>query len=147
MIVPPVPQAAIDLVKKFEGCRLGRYSDIAGNATIGYGHLCKPGDGLNYIDENTAEKLLVQDLLVAAAAVVRYTKVPLNENQYAALIDFAFNEGCGSLQRSIILQKINRSEFSEVPKEFMRWVWAKGRRQKGLIARRQAEIDLFMGTA
>lgn len=146
MIIPPVPQAAVDLVKQFEGCRLSRYSDIAGNATIGYGHLCKVGDGLDYIDETTAENLLRQDLLVSAAAVVRYTKVPLNENQYAALIDFAFNEGCGSLQRSIILQKVNRLEFSDLPKEFMRWVWAKGRRQKGLIARRQAEIDLFMST-
>ena len=144
MIIPPIPEAAINLIKQFEGCRLGRYADSAGNSTIGYGHLCKAGDGLDYISPELADDILRDDAKHAAAAVVRYTKVPLTNNQYAALIDFVFNEGAGSFQRSMLLQKINRSEFDEVPKEFVKWVWIGANRSKGLTRRRKAESELFM---
>jgi lysozyme len=144
MIIPPVPQAALDMIKRFEGLRLARYDDVDGNGTIGYGHLCKPGDHLNVITEDTAENLLHDDSLLAAAAVTRFTTTPLTDNQYAALIDFVFNTGGGSYQRSTLRQKINRREFNDIYKELNKWVYGNGRRIPGIVKRRQAEAILFM---
>lgn len=146
MIIPDVPQAAIDMIKRFEGLRTARYDDIDGNGTIGYGHLCKPAEYLNIITEDTANNLLNNDSLLAAAAVIRFTSVPLTNNQYAALIDFVFNMGAGSYQRSTLRQKINRREFNEIPKELNKWVYGNGRKIPGLVRRRKAEASLFMQT-
>ncbi len=146
MIIPPVPQAAIDMIKRFEGLRLARYDDVDGNGTIGYGHLCKPGDHLNVITEDTANNLLHDDSLLSAASVIRFSSTPLNDNQYAALIDFVFNMGAGSYQRSTLRQKINRREFNDIYQELNKWVYGNGRKIPGLVARRKAEFSLFMQT-
>jgi lysozyme len=146
MIIPPVPQAAIDTIKRFEGLRLARYDDVDGNGTIGYGHLCKPGDHLNVITEDTANNLLHDDSLLAAASVIRLSSTPLNDNQYSALIDFVFNMGAGSYQRSTLRQKINRREFNDIYQELNKWVYGNGRKIPGLVTRRKAEFSLFMQT-
>lgn len=53
------------------------------------------------------------------------------------------NLGAGALQRSTLRRKVNRGEHSLVPREFRRWVWAGGRRLRGLIRRREAEVGLY----
>ena len=62
-----------------------------------------------------------------------------------ALCSFAFNLGAGALQRSTLRRKVNREEHAAVPHEFRRWVWAGGRKLKGLIRRREAEAVLYAG--
>jgi lysozyme len=138
-----IPEKAIEIVKHFEGIRLIRYNDVIGFPTIGYGHLCKPNDGLIEITQEQADDLLMQDLQIAASAVNRLTSCPLNNNQFAALIDFVFNLGVGSYQASTLRMVINRGDLEDVPAQFNRWVYGNGTKIPGLVARRKAEADLF----
>jgi lysozyme len=67
----------------------------------------------------------------------------LTNGQFDALVSFTYNLGGGALQRSTLRRKINREEHGEVPEQFMRWVWAGGRKLKGLVRRRAAESELY----
>ena len=78
---------------------------------------------------------------MAERAVLRLIRVRLADDQFDALVSFTFNLGAGALQRSTLRRKVNREEHGEVPPEFMRWVWAGGRKLKGLIRRRAAEAS------
>ncbi len=106
-----VPQAAIDLAKRFEGFhrvpkndpgRAHPYVCPAGYWTIGYGHLCDPKHPP--ITEAEAEAYLARDLKVALAATLRYCPVLATEpeERLAAIVDFTFNLGAGRLQASTL---------------------------------------------
>ena len=95
------------------------------------------------IDEATAEELLRLDVETAERAVLRLIQVPLEDGRFDALASFTFNLGAGALQRSTLRRKVNREEHDAVPAEFRRWVWAGGRKLKGLIRRREAETETY----
>jgi lysozyme len=132
------------LIKRFEGFSATVYRDVAGKETIGYGHLIGEGEVFGRIDESQAEALLRQDVQVAERAVARLIHVPLQDSQFAALVSFTYNLGGGALQRSTLRQCINRNEDDRVPAQWLRWVWAGGRRWPGLLRRREAELHLYM---
>lgn len=132
------------LIKRFEGFSPVVYADIAGHSTIGYGHLVRPGERWGRISEAEAEQLLRRDVAAAEQAVCALIAEPLHDNRFAALVSFTFNLGSGALQRSTLRQKINRGEHEAVPRELLRWVWAGGRRIRGLERRRQAEAALYL---
>lgn len=157
----------IKLIKKFEGFVPYIYLDCVGLPTIGYGHLCRDNDfylrghsvnemlNLYKSDKNRAERLtallepqaetlLKKDLAETEKAVLRLTKVPLNENQFSALVSFVYNLGSDALQRSTLRQKLNRGEYLSVPYEMGKWIYAGGVIRKGLIKRRIAEGSLFL---
>lgn len=69
--------------------------------------------------------------------------MPLTDGQFDALVSFTYNLGGGALQRSTLRRKINRAEHAEVSEQFMRWVWADGRKFKGLVRRRAVEAGLY----
>ena len=75
--------------------------------------------------------------------MLRLIDVPLTDGQFDALLSFTFNLGAGALQRSTLRRNVNRESHTEVPAEFMRWVWAGGRKLKRLIRRREAEAPLY----
>lgn len=136
----------LSLVKKFEGFSSQIYLDAAGLPTIGYGHLLRPGEAEMFkggISEAAGEALLIKDVGIAERAVLRLIDVPLTDGQFDALVSFTFNLGSGALQRSTLRRKVNREEHDEVPAEFMRWVWAGGRKLRGLVRRREAEVALY----
>jgi lysozyme len=133
----------ISLIKRFEGLSLSTYQCPAGINTIGYGHIIKPHEQFSIITEQQAEELLVQDLVKAEQAVSRNISVSLTECQFDALVSFTFNVGGGALQRSTLRQKVNSDEHDTVPAEFMRWVWAGGKKLPGLIKRRQLEGEVY----
>lgn len=138
----------ISLIKRHEGLVLHVYQDAAGYPTIGYGHLIKPNENFTTITEEEAEKLLLQDLLHAERSVIRNINAPITRYQFDALVSFTFNLGTGALQRSTLRRKLNRQEYKCVPNEFLRWVYAGGRKLRGLRRRRQEEAELFAeGTA
>lgn len=144
-----VPDKAYDLARTFEGLRLEPYRDAAGLWTVGYGRLLSRDKtkGLSDFPAITlekAEEFLAQDLNRAALSVNRLCPVSLNENQYAALIDFTFNTGSGNLQASTLRKKINRLEFEEAGDEFLKWIWAGGVKLPGLVKRRRAERELWL---
>lgn len=141
-----ITQEGLNLIKRFEGFEPEIYLDAAGLPTIGYGHLIRKGEHKmfeNGISQAAGEALLIKDVLLAEQAVCRLISVPLTNGQFDALVSFTFNLGSGALQRSTLRRKVNREEHEDVPAEFMRWVWAGGKKLKGLIRRREAEIALY----
>jgi lysozyme len=137
-----VNQATIDLIKRWESFVDHVYLCAAGYRTIGFGHLVGQSEQFSTISIEEAEELLQKDLIFAINGVARNIKVPLTDNQFGALVSFAFNLGSGCLQRSTLRQRLNRSDF-DVENEFMKYVYAGGKKLKGLIRRRQAEANLF----
>lgn len=135
----------IDLIKNFEGFHTKRYICPAGKPTIGYGHLLPKGSTLQEIDESTAEQLLFSDLRGVERAIARLVVVPMLQCQYDALVSFVFNLGAGRLQSSTLRMKLNRGEYESAADEFPKWVYAGGKRMKGLIRRREAERAMFLG--
>lgn len=141
-----ITQNGLDLIKRFEGFSRTVYFCPAGYPTIGYGHVVKNDEDFSAgIDEEKAEELLRQDAQIAERAVLRLINVPLTDGQFDALVSFTYNLGGGALQRSTLRRKINREEHAEVPEQFMRWVWAGGRKLKGLVRRRAAEAISYTG--
>lgn len=148
-----VPQAAIDLAKRFEGFhrvpkhdpnRAYPYICPAGYPTIGYGHLCDPKHPP--ITEVEAEAYLAQDLRVALAATLRYCPVLAaeSEGRLAAIVDFTFNLGAGRLQASTLRRRVNERDWETAATELRRWVYGGGRALPGLVARRNAEAVLLV---
>ncbi|MEQ1788846.1 MAG: lysozyme [Rickettsiales bacterium] len=137
-----ITQAGLDLICRFEGFSPIIYLCPAGYPTIGYGHLITEANKeqfLDGIDELEALDLLKTDVQKAEQAVLRLINVQLTDGQFDALVSFTFNLGAGALQRSTLRRKVNREEHADVPAELMKWVWAGGRKQKGLVRRRRTE--------
>ncbi len=140
-----IPEKAIELIKRFEGFSPVPYLCPAGWLTIGYGHVIREGERWDEpITEEMAERLLLIDLQRYSRAIQRLILVPLNENQFGALLSFTYNLGSGALQRSSLRQKLNRGEYLEAADEFPKWCWAGGRKLRGLLRRRLAERELFL---
>ena len=130
-------------LKEFEGLRLEAYQDVAGVWTIGYGHTggdVRQGDR---ISEYWATDLLKRDVERVSEAV-RALGVARTMGQLDALVSFAFNLGMGRLTRSTLLKVIREGgSRSQIRREFKRWVYAGGQRQKGLERRRDWEARRF----
>ena len=147
MIVRATTENGIELIKRFETFVDHIYICPAGYRTVGYGHVVREQEEQQYADgitEEEAEQLLHKDLKRYEASVCRLIKVPLDNGMYDALVSFTFNLGGGALQRSTLRSKLNREEYEDAANEFLKWVWAGGRRLKGLIRRRAAERCLFL---
>lgn len=136
--------SGVSLIKSFEGLRLRAYQDAVGVWTIGYGTTrgVKPGQE---ISEAQAESLLKTDLNRFERAVNDAVRVPINDNQFAALVSFTYNVGSGAMKSSTLLRKLNRRDIYGAAKEFPRWNRAGGRILAGLTRRRNAEKALFLG--
>lgn len=139
----------IELIKSFEGCALHTYDDGVGIATIGYGHTGKVNNkplSLNTpicITKTKAETLLKADLKKFEKAVAAFDKTysyNLNENEFSALVSFAFNLGIGSLEQ--VSDRGKRSK-QEIASSMLLYNKAGGRTLQGLVKRRQAEVNLF----
>lgn len=133
--------ACVELVKKFEGCRLDAYRCPAGELTIGYGHTrdVRPGDK---ITQSQADQLLSEDLAAFGREVEKAVTVPLTQPQFDALVSFAFN--CKGWSRSTLLKLVNTGEFRGAADEFPKWIFADGQKLPGLARRRAAEQKLFL---
>lgn len=132
------------LIRRFEGFAPLPYRCPAGYLTVGYGHLVKNPEAFRQpITEDEASEILALDVVAAERAVLRLISVPLSDGQFDALVSFTFNLGAGALQRSTLRRKINREEYDAAAEEFKKWVWAGGRKLKGLIRRREEESLLF----
>ena len=136
----------LQLIKQFEGFSSKIYLDNAGLKTIGFGHLILPSETSSFqngVTEADATTLLKKEIEVAEQAVSRLITSPINQNQFDSLVSFTFNLGSAAFQRSTLRAKINREEHEQVPREFMRWVYAGGIKILGLIRRRRAEAELY----
>ena len=132
------------LLKKFEGCELKAYQCSANVWTIGYGHTydVKEGDEIN---QDEAEQLLKEDLVEFEGYVNDWVMVPLEQNQFDALVCWTYNLGVGNLKSSTMLKELNNGNYDKVPSEMARWNKANGQVLEGLERRRKAEGLLFQG--
>lgn len=135
--------AGLQLIKEFEGLRLQSYLCPAGKWTIGYGHTktARPGQT---ITREQADQLLQADLAEYEACVQNLVKVPLTDNQFAALVSLAFNIGCAAFARSTLLKLLNQGDYHSAAQQFQRWAYANGKLLPGLARRRQQESTLFL---
>ena len=143
-------QAALDLIKEFEGWRANAYPDPATGAepwTVGYGHTTAAGPPKVYkglsITKEQGEAILKADLIAVENTVLKAVKVPLTANQFGALVSFTYNVGGGNLRKSTLLKKVNLGDFAGAGNEFAKWNKAAGKVMAGLTRRRQAEALLF----
>jgi len=138
---------AIELEKRFEGYSEKPYLCPAGILTAGYGHAFQRREKIRSLSRVEAEQVLIQDSAKAEYSTFKYCPVLLleNQNRQAAIIDFVFNLGGGRLQASTLRRKINQRNWTGAQKEIVRWVYAGGRKLKGLILRREVEAMLLGG--
>lgn len=139
-----ISQNGIELIKKFEGCRLEAYKCPAGILTIGYGHTGSEVRLGQKITQEQAEKYLKQDITIHSNNVSRLVKAPLNQNQFDALVSFEYNVGYGNFASSTMLKLLNQKKYTEAAAQFGRWVYANKKILQGLVKRRAAEKELFV---
>lgn len=135
-------QDGVELIKAFEGLQLRPYRCPGGIWTIGYGHTRTVAANMQ-ITPAQAEVLLREDLQIVERAISRLVQVKLSENQFSALVCFAFNVGIGNFERSTLLRLLNRGWYDQVPAQLMRWNRAGGEVYGGLARRRAAEAKLW----
>jgi lysozyme len=141
-----INEQGLNIIKHFEGLRLKPYKCPAGLDTIGYGHVIRENEQYLYngITKEQAEELLLKDLRHFEIGVLKLIKNEyLNENRFSALVSFAFNVGLGALRISTLRMKLNRGEIKEAGLELLKWCKIRGQIIKGLLLRRQAELNLY----
>ncbi|WP_434656946.1 lysozyme [Chromobacterium violaceum] len=139
--------AGISLIKQFEGVRLAAYQDMVGVWTIGYGHTGPDVKAGMTITQQQADQLLAADLEKFETGVRKAVIVPLNANQFSALVSFSYNLGLGNLRSSTLLRMLNKGDYDGAAAQFPRWNRAGGQAVPGLTRRRKAEQALFLTPA
>ncbi|MEG1572846.1 MAG: lysozyme [Bacteroidales bacterium] len=138
-----ITENGLSLIKRVEGLRLETYRCSAGVLTIGYGHTKDVVKGMK-ITTLQADEFLRQDVDWAEKAVST-EGLNINQNQFDALVCFVFNVGARAFKNSSLLKMIRvNPNSSNIPSEFAKWRLAGGKIVPGLIARRNAEVELFL---
>ena len=144
---------AAEVIKEFEGYSSKPYLCPANVATIGYGNTrYLNGDRVTMEDKDItkkeAEKMLMDTIKFVEKEVKNVVEVKLPAHKFAALISFTYNVGIGNLSNSTLLAWVNsNSDYSQIPSQFRRWNRGGGKVLKGLIRRRESEIELWEGTS
>lgn len=133
-------------LKSFEGLRLIAYQCSAGIWTIGWGHTSGVKEG-DKITAGQAEIFLTGDLVQFENALNKLIRVPVNQNQFDALICLIFNIGITAFTTSTLLKKLNAGDYKGASDQFLQWnkITINGVKKPalGLIQRRQLEKELF----
>jgi GH24 family phage-related lysozyme (muramidase) len=140
-------------LKDYEKLSLNEYMDATGNLTIGYGHrVLKNEDFSKGISKELAETIFANDVSLHADVIYSNVKVPLNQNQFDALVSFVFNVGIGAFKKSTLLKLLNNGDYSNAGNEFMRWVYGSKRINgvttkvvvQGLYNRRYSDMRIYL---
>lgn len=160
--VPPndtmdVSAQGLALITEFEGFSATLYNDPGPgkHATIGFGHKVHDGpiDGSEPeefkrgITRERGLELLREDAVRFVAAVRKFVTVPLNQNEFDALVSFTYNVGPGKLRDSSLRTKLNAGDRAGAADELLRYTKSKGVELPGLVRRRKAERALFLKPA
>jgi lysozyme len=149
MKVTRIDQKGIDLITSFEGLKLVPYLCPANVPTIGYG-TTRYYNGIKVsmsdlpITKEKAIEYLMNDVHQFELSVDALAVDTITQNQFNALVSFAYNLGSGNLKASTLLKKVNANPNDPtIRDEFGKWVSAGGKKLKGLIARRESEANLY----
>ena len=142
-----VSRAGVELIKSFEGLRTAAARLPDGRWTLGYGHTFSAREGARVTQED-ADALLRFDLLPVVDSINNLVLVPLNQNQFDALVSFCFNIGADNFAQSTVLKRINEGRFAEAALAMDSWRSAEFNGETyvlaPLIRRRAAEKNLFL---
>ena len=132
----------IELIKKFEGCKLTAYRDPVGVLTIGYGHTGDVKEGQK-ITQKKADDLLKKDLdkFETGVNLLILAKYRFSQNEFDALVSFAYNLGLGNLKKLTGNGKRNKGQIADAIPLYNK---AGGKVLSGLVKRRKAEQELFL---
>ena len=134
-----INKSGLNLIKKYEGCRLTSYICPAGILTIGYGHTGKDVKPNQTITKKKAISLLKKDLARFERHVQSYNYIyEWTDNEFSALVSFAYN--IGNIDQLTAYGKRTRSQISIA---MLKYVKANGKTLQGLVKRRKAELKLF----
>ena len=136
---------ALDLIKRFEGCRLHAYPDPATGRepiTIGWGHT-EPGLklGTTWSQERCDETLNDDALAFGDRVKAVIHDAPTTATQMAALVSFAYN--CKDWETSTLIKKHIAGDYEGARREFGKWINANGHKEPGLVKRRFAEATMY----
>jgi lysozyme len=162
--------ALIGTITQWEGTKPTPYKDVVGVQTVCSGHTGGDIVAGKVYTQAECDKLTQADVLSHGHGVIDSVTVPLNQNQYDALTDFAFNLGVGTLRSSRAVALINQGRYTEGCKALAHgpprfrskycttaacqknrqnnadpvYAYAGGKFYKGLFNRRVAERDLCL---
>lgn len=141
----------VSLIKEFEGFESKAYPDPKTGGkpfTIGHGTTKYPSGRPVSLGESCTKEQAMQylrnDLSQFESAVTKAVTVPLNQNQFDALVSFTYNLGPGNLNKSTLLKKLNAGDYKAAADEFLKWVSPGSNVEAGLRRRRIAERTLFL---
>lgn len=136
-----ISEKGLDLIKKFEGCKLTAYRCPAGVLTIGYGHTGADVKEGQKITQKKANELLKADVEKFEKHVNTYKKYyHFTQNEFDALVSFAFN--IGNINQ---LTKYGKRNKGIIADKILQYTKAGGKTLSGLVKRRRAEHDMFIG--
>ncbi len=140
--------SGVELICGFEGLRLEAYDDGVGVWTVGFGTTkfpngmrVKKGDNCTL---EQAKSYMQNDLKEFEQTVNGAVGVPLNQNQFDALVSLAYNIGTTAFKNSTLVKRLNDENYKGAADQFNVWVNAGGKRMQGLVNRRAAEQALFL---
>ena len=142
-----VSAAGINLICSFEGLKLKAYDDGVGVWTIGFGTTIYP-NGIKVKKGDTcteaqAKAYMAHDLKKFELAVNNGVTVPINQNQFDALVSLAYNIGTNALKNSTLVKKLNAKDYKGASAQFVVWNKGGGKVMQGLMNRRAVERKLF----
>ena len=145
-----ISEKGLNLIKKYEGFSSKPYMCPANVPTIGYGSTYYPnGTKVKISDDEISEEEATQILEYIAqkdfgSAVNKFVIVDLTQNQFDALVSFAYNIGRTAFENSTLLKLLNRGEYEAAAEQFEKWNKSGGRVLSGLTKRRFDEQKLFL---
>ena len=144
-----ISEKGLAMIEKFEGCLLKASNKLDGVWTIGYGQTGsyygkRVRRGMTTTKALAHAWLRDHSIKTYEDAVTQAVKVPLNQNQFDALVSFAYNVGVGALKQSTALRKLNAGDYAGAADALTMWTKCKGKVLAGLVRRRKEERALFL---
>lgn len=141
-----------NLICEFEGIRLKPYLCSARIPTIGFGNTYYPnGKRVTLLDDAITKEYAFEIFKTIADKFAKrvddMVKTELTQNQFNALVSFAYNVGTGAFATSTLLKKVNSNPNDvTIKNEFLKWVKANKKVIQGLVNRRNKEVLIYFGS-
>ncbi len=144
-----ISEKGLAMIEKFEGCLLKASNKLDGVWIIGYGQTGR------YYGKRVRRGMTTTKALAHAwlrdhsiktyeAAVAKAVKVPINQNQFDALVSFAYNVGIGAMAGSTAVRRLNQGDYTGAADALTMWTRCNGKVLPGLVRRRKEERALFL---
>ena len=144
-----ISEKGLAMIEKFEGCLLKASNKLDGVWTIGYGQTGRyygkrVRRGMTTTKAEAHAWLRDHSIKTYEDAVTQAVKVPLNQNQFDALVSFTYNVGVGALKQSTALRKLNAGDYAGAADALTMWTKCRRKVLAGLVRRRKEERALFL---